>query len=78
MARIEGSPPRGLYQRLVYFMMRRFLGRVPEPSRIAAYSKSAFKGRIGMEQALMKLRKAPLGLVALAQIRTAQRIGCPF
>ena len=77
MARIEGSKPRGLYQRGVYWFMKRMLGRVPEPARIAAFSKPVFKERVGMEQAMQKLRVPP-GLVALAQIRTAQRIGCPF
>lgn len=77
MARIEGSPPRNLYQRLTYWFMKRILGKVPEPVRISAYSKRIYKARIGMEQAMQKL-SVPPGLVALAQIRTAQRIGCPF
>ncbi|MCB9892828.1 MAG: hypothetical protein H6839_00095 [Planctomycetes bacterium] len=77
MARLEGSKPRGLYQRAVYRFMKRMLGRVPEPVRIAAISKPVFKGRIGMEQAMQKL-SVPPGLVALAQTRVAQRIGCPF
>ncbi|MCA8911869.1 MAG: hypothetical protein KDB82_09205 [Planctomycetes bacterium] len=77
MARIEGSKARNLYQRMVYRFMKRMLGRVPEPVRIAAHSKPVFKGRIGMEGAMQKLGVPP-GLVTLAQIRTAQRIGCPF
>lgn len=77
MARIEGSPPRSLYQRAVFWFMKRMLGKVPEPVRISAYSKRIFKARVGMETALQKL-KMPPGLVTLAQIRTAQRIGCPF
>ena len=77
MARIEGSPPRNLYQRLTYWFIRRVLGKVPVPVRIAAYSKRVYKARIGMEQALQKLAVSP-GLVLLAQIRTAQRIDCPF
>jgi hypothetical protein len=78
MARMQGSPPRGLFQRVVYFMMRRMLGRVPEPSRIAAHSKPAFKGRMQMERAMMALKAVPPGLVALGSLRTAQLIGCPF
>ena len=77
MARIEGSPPRNLYQRMVYWFMKRWLGKVPEPVRILAYSKRLFKARMGVEQALQKL-SVPAGLVTLAQLRTAQRIGCPF
>lgn len=77
MARIEGSRPRGLYQCAVFWFMKRVLGRVPEPVKISAISPPVFKGRIGMERALMKLA-VPAGLVTLAQIRVAQRIGCPF
>jgi hypothetical protein len=77
MARIEGSKPRGLFQRGVYWFIKRMLGNVPEPVRIAAISKRVFKGRIGMERALQKL-SVPAGLVTLAQIRVAQRVGCPF
>lgn len=77
MARIQGIKPRGLYQRAIYRFMKRWLGRVPEPLRIAAYSKRLFKARMGMEQALQKLT-VPSGLVSLAGLRAAMRIGCPF
>lgn len=77
MARIEGSKPRSLFQRFAYWMMKRMMGRVPEPVRIAAYSPPVFKARLNMERAMMKLAVDP-ALVTLAQIRTAQRIGCPF
>lgn len=77
MARMQGTPARGLFQRFVYWYMKRLLGRVPEPVRISAYSPPIFKARMGMERAMQKLTIAP-GIVALAQVRTAQRIGCPF
>jgi alkylhydroperoxidase family enzyme len=77
MARIEGTPARGIFQRMVYWMTRRMLGSVPEPMRIAAWSPRAFRGRMDMERRLMKL-SIPPDLVAIAQLRTAQRIGCPF
>ena len=77
MARIEGTKPLNLFQRFAYWMLKRMLGRVPEPTRIAAYSPPVFKARIEMERAMMKLTVDP-ALVTLAHIRTAQRIGCPF
>lgn len=77
MARIQGSKARGLYQRAVYWFMKRLLGRVPEPVRIAAYAKRLFKARMGMEQALQKLT-VPFELASLAGVRAATRIGCPF
>jgi hypothetical protein len=38
---------------------------------------NVYRARMGMEQALQKL-SVPPGLTMLAQLRTAQRIGCPF
>lgn len=77
MARMEGTEPRGMFQRIVYFMMKRWLGGVPDPVRIVALSPPIFKGRFHMERAMTKL-EIPPSLVSLTQLRTAQRIGCPF
>ncbi|MDC1142496.1 hypothetical protein OAU50_05355 [Planctomycetota bacterium] len=78
MARVKGVPPRGLFQRMVYWMVKRSLGRVPEPMKVAAHSRHAFRGRIGMERAIMKFRSIPASLVSLVHIRVAMHVGCPF
>lgn len=78
MARLEGVPARGLYQRFVYRLMRRMLGRVPLPLRIAARSKGVLRGYVDMERGQQKARVVPAHLRNLAQIRTAMLVGCPF
>jgi alkylhydroperoxidase family enzyme len=58
--------------------MRRFLGRVPLPAQINARSRAVFKGYINMERAQQASNALPPGLRTLAQLRTAQLVGCPF
>ncbi len=78
MARLAGSKPKGLFQRMVFWYMRRFLGRVPLPAQIAARSRAVFKGYANMERAQQAANALPPGLLTLAQVRTAQLVGCPF
>jgi len=78
MARIRGAEPRGWYTRLIYRLVRKMLGRVPEPVRIAAHNKHVFRGHVAMERAGQKARSLPEELKSLVSLRVATRVGCPF
>lgn len=78
MARLEGVAPRGFFQHFVYWLMRRMLGRVPLPLRIAARSRGVMRGYVDMERGQQKANAVPQDLRNIAQIRTAMLVGCPF
>jgi hypothetical protein len=63
---------------MAFWYMRRFLGRVPLPAQIKARSPGVFKGYINMERGQQAAKALPAGLLTLAQVRTAQLVGCPF
>jgi hypothetical protein len=80
MARIEGVPlerARGV-ARIVYRMARKMLGRVPEPLTIAAHHDAILKAYTGYEFFLARARRVDAKLKALAQIKAASIVGCPF
>ena len=77
--RITGAPtPPSLFARFVYWFAKRRLGRVPAPARIHALHGRVFQGCARMELAQDKSKRVPFKVKALASIRTAMRIGCPF
>ena len=78
MARIVGCDARGLFARFVYFMLRRWLGRVPEPIRVVAHHGEILRGRVAMERALQRSKALPGPLKSLVELRVAMRVGCPF
>jgi len=80
MARIEGidGPRANLFTRLLYSQVRRKFGRVPEPLRITAHHPRLLAGLGGMEMAQEAMRDVDPVLKALAGIKTAMLIGCPF
>jgi hypothetical protein len=77
--RIPGAPsPPSLFARIVYWFAKRRLGRVPLPVRIHAVHGRLFQGYARMELAQDKARRVPFDVKALASIRVAMRVGCPF
>lgn len=80
MARITGVSPRNasLEARSVYWMAKRRLKRVPEPITVTAHHAWILRGYGAFEFALERSRQVDAKLKALASIKTATLIGCPF
>lgn len=68
----------GLFARIVYFITRRKLGRVPEPVKVLHRNPAILMAMGGYETALERASQVPHRLKVLAQVRTAMQIGCPF
>jgi len=80
MARIEGVPANkvGLATRLVYSYARRSFGKVPEPLTVVAHHPWLATGNATMEFSFQRSRLVDDKLKALASIKAAALIGCPF
>lgn len=79
MARLNGVE-RGasLLARLIFYFTRKRLGRVVAPIRVHAVHGSLLMGYGQMEWFQERARLVPHTLKALASLRAATRIGCPF
>jgi hypothetical protein len=79
MARIAGAAEGpGLLGRFIFRAVRKRLGRVPVPLRIAALQPPLLVGVGLMESGQQKASALPVALKRLAQVRVATRVGCPF
>jgi hypothetical protein len=80
MARIEGISDKqaSVFTRTVYGAIRRKMGRVPEPVRITAHQPRLLAAMSGMEMAQEAMHSVDPVVKALAGIKTAMLIGCPF
>ena len=86
MARMQGVEPReaGLSTRLVYWFVKRALykitgqARVPEPIKITAHHPKLLRAVGQMEGGQAAATSVSAELKALAGIRTATLVGCPF
>ena len=80
MARIEGVEPgrAGLLVRLVYWMVRRKLGRVVLPVKITAHHPRLLRSLGEMEAGQMAAHSVDVTLKSLASLKVATEIGCPF
>jgi len=80
MARIQGVEPQqaGMFVRFVYWMVRRKLGRVVLPIKIAAHHPRLLRSLGEMETGQAAARTVDAGLKSLASVKTAMLIGCPF
>jgi len=80
MARIEGIQEKdaSLFIRLAYWFTKRSWGRVMEGVKIAAHSPRLLLGTGQMEMAQQKLKAVDAILVALAELKVATMVGCPF
>ena len=73
-----GEEQASLLTRSVYAATRRKLGRVPEPLRITAHQPRLLAAVGGMELAQEGMHAVDAVLEALAGIKAAALIGCPF
>lgn len=80
MARIDGVPARraGIMQRLGFWYARRRVGKVPEPMTVKAHHPWIFRGYGAYEFALERSRHVEEKLKALASLKAAALVGCPF
>ena len=80
MPRITGVPREraGLFARFAYRFAERLVGRLPEPMTIQAHHGQIFSAVSGFEFFLGRARRLPKRLQALAAIKAAMQIGCPF
>jgi hypothetical protein len=80
MARLAGIEPSNanLFTRLVYWMTKRQIGRVVQPLKMTAHSGPLLWGVGQMEYAQTKMHTVDERLKALAEIKVAAMVGCPF
>lgn len=84
MARIAGAKPskqglfHGLLTRILYFLVKRRLGRVVMPVQIVAHHARLLWGYAQMELSLDGSRLLEGTLKNLGQLRVATLVGCPF
>jgi hypothetical protein len=79
-ARIEGiSDARaGIMVRLAYWFSKRMVGKVAEPLRVTAHHPGILRAYGSFEFWLGRASSAPPKLKALAQLKVAALVGCPF
>ena len=80
MARIPGIEPdqANLFTRFVYWMTKRKVGRVVLPVKIAAHQTRILRAVGEMEMGQAAVHSVDHALKALAGIKAAMLIGCPF
>lgn len=67
-----------MFVRFVYWMVRRKLGRVVLPIKIAAHHPRLLRSVGEMEAGQMAAQSVDAGLKSLASVKVATLIGCPF
>jgi 4-carboxymuconolactone decarboxylase len=83
---MEGLEPNqaGWYTRLVYWLVRRSVGKITgrrqlvEPVKITAHHPRLLKAYGQMEMGQAAATAVPSALKALASIKVATLVGCPF
>ena len=80
MTRIRGldSSEAGLFTRFIYWMTKHKLGRVAMPVRVTAHHTRLLRAMGEMEMGQAAAHSVEPRLKALAGIRAAALIGCPF
>ena len=80
MARIQGVKEHeaGWLIRLAYRMIKKRVGRLIEPLKIAAHHPRLFRAVLEMERGQAQARTVNAALKALVQVKVAMLIGCPF
>lgn len=79
MARTPGATRgRTLLSRLILFLIRKRLRKVPVPARIMALRPGLLRGGALMEMSQESAALVPLRYKKLAQLLVASRVGCPF
>jgi hypothetical protein len=77
MSRVEEPTRFGLVTRLLFWIVRRVLGKVPRPYRILAHRPALLLGQARFERAFQKSTRTPAVVKLLAQLRTSSLVGCP-
>ena len=80
MPRLAGIEPSqaNLFTRIVYWMTKRKIGCVVEPIKIAAHQTHLLWAYGAMEMGQQAMHSVDATLKALASVKTAMLIGCPF
>ena len=80
MARIPGveAQQAGIFTRFLYWMTRRKVGRVILPFKVTAHQPRLLVAVGQMEMGQQALRTVDAKLKALAGIKAATLVGCPF
>ena len=80
MARIAAVPESkaNLFTRFAYWFSKRRMGKVAEPLAVTAHHPWIFRGYGTYEFALERSRLVDARLKALAGLKAAALIGCPF
>ena len=80
MARIRGVEAKeaGPFTRFLYWMTKRKVGRVILPFKITAHQPRLLLAVGQMEMSQQALHTLDMKLKALAGIKTATLVGCPF
>ena len=86
MARIKGVEPQeaGFITRIIYWLVRRKVGAIAgrpcvvEPVKITAHHPSLLRAYGQMEQGQAGARTVSDSVKALASLRVAMLIGCPY
>ncbi|HTM22348.1 MAG TPA: hypothetical protein VL172_17630, partial [Kofleriaceae bacterium] len=77
MARIEEPRKRPFTIRVLFWIVRRVIGKVPTPWRIKAHRPRLLMAHARGERALQKSHAVADTIKALAQMRTSTLVGCP-
>ena len=64
--------------RFFYWMVKRKIGRVVLPVKVAAHHPRLLRSLGEMETGQMAAKSVDAGLKSLASVKTAMLIGCPF
>lgn len=76
--RIGQPRRRGLVARVIFFLTRRKLGKVPTPMQVMAHQPALLMGYARMELAHMKMKRVSGALKSLASTRVSTLLGCPY
>ena len=80
MARIRGieANEAGILTRFLYWMTRRRVGRLIQPSKITAHQPRLLLASGQMEMGQQAVHSVEAKLKVLAEIKAATLVGCPF
>lgn len=68
----------GLITRIIFWLAKRRLGRVPSGLRVRALDSKLFRHIVRMDLYAASQGAVPMRLKELAQLKVAMMVGCPF
>ena len=68
----------GLITRIIFWLAKRRLGRVPLAMRVRARDPKLFRNIVRMDLCATSPGTIPMRLKELAQLKVAMMVGCPF